>query len=59
MKVKITKASKPTYWYANKIGRKYTVVQSRTNPSDFLTKAAVIYGSRGAIDKSDCEVVQP
>ena len=52
MKVKIIKSEKPSYWYANKIGEVFEVVDySYSNDYRTLEKGYYIL-------KSDCEIVE-
>ena len=53
MKVKIVKSTHDTYWYANQIGRIYTVKDTDEYPEDY--QIATIHGDY--ILKADCVVV--
>ena len=60
MKVRIIKASEPTYWYANKIGKVFSVHNDPHPIHGYLTiKKEANPFCRGFIGKDDCEVVQP
>jgi hypothetical protein len=56
VKVKIIKASKPTYWYVKKIGQVFSVVPCSC-PDSYLVKLPKRGYSGMYIDKADCEVV--
>lgn len=53
MKVKVLKCSKPTYWYANKIGQEFEVSQF-TNDDHY----SLINTPLHCLDKKDCEIVK-
>jgi len=53
MKIKVISCEKPTWWYANKIGKVFDVEEHQYNPSDWFC-----YGLGGSLSKIDCEVVQ-
>jgi len=65
MKVRITKAFKSTYWYADKIGEAFEVVQAKwsigcTWPRSQVRRSWCLKdNSIYLIGKSDCEVVKP
>ncbi len=57
MKIRITKASKPTYWYADKIGEVFDVVEHPSMSEKYRTDEWDEYGGRGLVNKCDCEVI--
>jgi hypothetical protein len=58
MKVKIIKASKPTYWYADKVGRVFEVCNCWHPGGEEKYDTVGRNGEHLAIDKADCEVVE-
>jgi hypothetical protein len=54
MKVRIIKASKPTYWYAGRIGETFEIRDKRGIDGDYV----VVGDDYRGIKKSDCEVVE-
>lgn len=63
MKVRITKAGKQTYWYSNKIGDIFYVVeieeyQEEYFPNDYEVVDEDDKRCRLMIDKDDCEIVE-
>lgn len=52
MKVKITKASSPVYWYADKIGEEFFVEESSAFPDKFFAGH-----STGWIEKEDTQLL--
>lgn len=58
MRVRIVKANKPTYWYANHIGAIYAVKQSSRIGGENAYDTHDERGYLAAIDKDDCEVVE-
>lgn len=58
--VKITKASKPSYWYADKIGKEFPVKFDLDNDSYVLLESydkVRWLPTMKFIEKSDCEVI--
>ena len=56
MKVRITKSSRPTYWYADRIGDVFDVSERKYLPCEYFT-IDPMDGCKGYIDKADCEPV--
>ncbi|AXN39806.1 hypothetical protein [Peribacillus butanolivorans] len=56
MKIRITKASDSTYWYADKIGEEFTVIPEYNSPKSYTVKRNESCGSGGVL-VGDCEIV--
>jgi hypothetical protein len=57
VKVRIIKASKPTYWYADRIGEEYEAVLHEPDDLDYEVVGEV-NGFYCFIGVDDCEVVE-
>ena len=58
MKIRIVKASEPTYWYADKIGEVFETIEYNELYGAYLTDAVFENpGERGYIGSEDCEEV--
>lgn len=59
MKVKITKCSAGTWWYASKIGEVYDVLKHTNHTNAFWSGSYELLDKSGCmIHKDDCEVVE-
>jgi hypothetical protein len=59
LKVRIIKASKPTYWYADKIGCEYPVsFVPAANVRGIDDGYYIVHNTLESIDKFDCEVIE-
>jgi len=56
MKIRITKASESTYWYADKIGEVFTVIPEYSSPKSYTVNRHEDRGSGGVL-VGDCEIV--
>ncbi|MCO0597438.1 hypothetical protein NGI46_08145 [Peribacillus butanolivorans] len=56
MKIRITKASDSTYWYADKIGEEFTVIPNFNSPKSYTVNRNEGCGSGGVL-VGDCEIV--
>ena len=58
MKIKVSKCSRPTFWYKDKIGEEYSVIRAVTYPNKAgLGFEVKIDGFKKYIDTSDAIIV--
>ena len=56
MMIRITKASEPTYWYADMLGEEFTVIPEYNSPKSYTVNRNENGGSGGVL-VGDCEIV--